>query len=128
LSLSECATPKPQSIAPPSKPFATPTDMNNAQKKVATAIDALLDQATRHALALIESEARRILRANNPAKSFCMAMGGASFYDASGNSLWDDHPAFKSFYSFLNEYDRMLCLTGTPMKIKSADGPLITEW
>jgi hypothetical protein len=102
--------------------------MNNAQKKTATRIDALLDQATREALTLIESEARRILRARNPAKSFCMAMGEAFFEDAQGAILTDDHACVNSFYTFLYEYDRYLRLTGVPMKIDGPDAPRLSDW
>lgn len=102
--------------------------MNNAQKAVSTRIDALIEQATKDALRLIESEARRILRARNPARSFCMAMGIASFCDKDGHSLSDDHPAVNSFYEFLYEHNSALRLTGWPMKIDGPDEPTITDW
>lgn len=102
--------------------------MNNAQKAVSTRIDALIEQATKDALRLIESEARRILRARNPARSFCMGMGTASFYDKDGNPMDDDHPAFESFYAFLYEHNDTLRLTGWPMKIDGPDEPIITDW
>jgi hypothetical protein len=102
--------------------------MNNAQKAASSRIDALIEQATKDALRLIESEVRRILRARNPARSFCMAMGIATFYDKDKVPLFDDHPALISFYEFLYEYHTALRLTGWPMKIDGPDEPTVTDW
>lgn len=102
--------------------------MNAKQKNAARTIDALLARAIDHGKALIESEARRILRGDNPAKSFCMGMGTASFYDRNGNPLDDNHPAFQSFYAFLYEYNCYLYLTGIPVKIDGPDAPTLTDW
>ncbi|MCM3352236.1 hypothetical protein M3616_24090, partial [Bacillus velezensis] len=102
--------------------------MNSAQRAVSNRIDALIEQATKDALRLIESEARRILRARNPARSFCMAMGIATFYDKDKRPLFDDHPALDSFYSFLYEHNSALRLTGWPMKIEGPDEPTLTDW
>lgn len=105
--------------------------MNNAQKKAAIAIDALLAQADKIAMELVEQEARRILRAGakgrNPARSFCMGMGVASFYDRTGMFLDEYHPAVASFYEFLYDYNSRLKLTGGFLKLETWDGPAITE-
>ena len=102
--------------------------MNSAQQSAASHIDALIEQAYAEITKLVESEARRILRARNPARSFCMGMGTCSFYDKDGMPMYDDHPALKSFYEFVYEYNGRLCFTGIPMKIDGPDEPTLTDW
>ena len=102
--------------------------MNPAQKRVGAQLDAMLDKAHGLIMALIESEARRILRARNPAQSFCMGMGTATFYDREGRVMDDDHPALNSFYAFVYEYNSAFRFTGAPLKIDSADAPALTDW
>lgn len=96
--------------------------------KTNAAVRALLDIA--HALAMreVEARARKILGSRNGAKSFCMAMGGVSFYDSNGNPMDPDLKYLQSFYKFVEEFDDELKLTGTPLKLESSAGEVITDW
>lgn len=116
-------------------------------------IDSALARATEHALAMIEWQARAVLEASpDTVKSFCMAMGSASF-----NVVWSEDWEEEELVEFdenldpwemaerghgnahtealakiLNDYDRALCLTGSPMRITRdhVTGELITanDW
>lgn len=92
-------------------------------------VDALLDEANRLVRSELEKRVRAVLRRNRRAKSFCMAMGSACFYDKAGSPLFDDEvPYAKPVWNLLSEYDGELKLSGEPMKINNCDGPLIKDW
>ncbi len=92
-------------------------------------VDDLLDEACKLARAELEKRVRAVLRRNRRAKSFCMAMGSASFSDKYGGYIFpEDVPYAKPVWDLLDEYNDQLYLTGDPMKINSCDGPLIKDW
>lgn len=99
-------------------------------------IKKLLDEATTIALAELEKRVRTVLRAGakgrNPARSFCMAMGAASFYDKDGEPLTADFDQKWRWadptYNFLSEFDDALHLTGCPMRIDGPDEPVQEGW
>lgn len=94
---------------------------------VITATDNLHDTAFRLAYKEVELLAREVLRQPGKAKSFCMAMGSWSFYDADGEPLDENAPRYEKLSRFI-DHCSWLKLTGAPMKIESSDGPLITNW
>jgi len=92
----------------------------------------LIDQAHEIAVKDIERRARAIMRQHPRCKSFCMAMGAASFYDAQGEPIGDWGPLpypeyLRGFNRALDEYN-LINVTGVPMKIKGHDGVLEKEW
>lgn len=92
-------------------------------------VDALLAEANSLVRKELEKRVRAVLRRNRKAKSFCMAMGSAAFYDSKGNSIFDeDIPYAKPVWNLIDEYNDQLYLTGDPMRIESCDGPLIKDW
>lgn len=86
-------------------------------------IHTLLDVAAKLAYDEIELRVRKVL-AKHPGWAFTMAMGDAFFWRG------DDH-AYRKWMgpviSFVHEFDD-LKITGMPMMIKSATGPLIKDW
>lgn len=104
-----------------------------AARPAAKKIDRFLAQASKVGRDEIERMARAILAGRNPATSFCMAMGGAAFYDKKGeplDSFAGGHTPrwLARFEEFIEEYDQALRLTGNPMKIDGAEAPVITDW
>ena len=101
-------------------------------RPAAKKIDRFLAQAAKVGRDEVERMARAILAGRNPAASFCMAMGAASFYDKEGEPLprmGNETPRWlEPFERFIGEYDQALCLTGNPMRIESPEGPIITDW
>jgi len=91
-------------------------------------VENLINQATDHAMVLVENEARKVLRSKNAATSFCMGMGTAAFYDKDNTPLDDDRLCFKNFYSVLHEFNDRLHLTGNPVRIDSADADIKYNW
>lgn len=75
------------------------------------------DKARNLALAEVERRARNIMRRHPTLKSFILAMGTASFYDADGPVMEEDKKYLKSFYSFLYDWDEYLKLTGEGFRI-----------
>lgn len=96
--------------------------------KAADMISLLLKDATDLALEEIERRARKILKGKNAAATFYMAMGTATFYARDGKHLDPEVSYLVSFYEFLEEFDDILKLTGEPMRLLSADGPVATDW
>lgn len=111
---------------------------NRSFARIMARIDKALAKATQNALEEIEKEARKAIDASpEKVKSFCMAMGTASF-----NVVWvedwdgepmprdeDIHPSEFPKYGhtnahalniakLLDEYNGMLRLTGYPMMIR----------
>lgn len=97
------------------------------RKTVERLIDGWLDDCDRVALSWIEGQVRHILSINPKAKGFTMCMGGYAFYDKDGE-LMDDVKGSKALDEFMGEYDRILKLTGNPMKIIGPSGLILTDW
>jgi hypothetical protein len=101
-------------------------------RNAATAVRALLDEAAQVAFREVERRARGAIRNRaSAAVSFCMAMGSASFHNAKGEPLTVDYPYPRwaaPTLGFIDEFDSELKLTGMPMRIDSADAPLLTDW
>jgi len=88
----------------------------------------------------VERLARKTMRDNPEIEEFCMAMGSATFHlskehmespEYEGDSfghLDDDDPRAKEFYDFLEEWNDMFHINGFPMRIKGANGKLVTDW
>ena len=91
-------------------------------------IEALLDAAATRAVEEVERRARLIMQKHPRCASFCMAMGVASFYEKDGTPIDDDPKYIVAFDDFVNEFDRELHITGTPMKIVGHDGKLQHDW
>lgn len=106
--------------------------LNRAHRLSRRHIDGALEMA--HAVAMLEIE--RLARAamRNPssgAHEFCMAMGTAAFYGADGNPLDIPFPYphwAARLHKFIDDYDGALKLTGSPMRIQGADGPVLSDW
>lgn len=109
-------------------PYRKPASKAKPIQKPATQISALLNQAEKIGLAEVERLARQAMKRYPRCKSFCMAMGGACFYDSTGHPIDDSHAAYKPLWTLLDEYNNYLKLTGCPMKIKGCDGPTLTDW
>lgn len=100
-------------------------------------IRASLDRALslHHALAMEELErlATKILLSKNATRSFCMAMGEAFFMNKEGEPMWfSDHKYLHPVGDLIDELNRDLNLTGTPLKltIDPATGAVqrATDW
>ena len=91
----------------------------------------------------VERLARKTMRDNPEIEEFCMAMGSATFHldpefqeEPGENGFPQDNfgqlehndPRAKEFYDFLDEWNDMFHINGTPMKIKGANGKLVTDW
>lgn len=106
--------------------------------------DAIISQyiklANEIALREVERLARKTMRDNPEIEEFCMAMGSASFSfskehmespEYEGDSfgyLDEEDPRVKAFYEFLNKWNDTFGINGTPMRIKGANGKLVTDW
>ena len=96
----------------------------------------------------VERLAKAVIESSDKAKSFCMAMGSASFHcvwtetdDFDPEESWEcednlepEHLTDGNQYAvdlddLLTKYDRKFCLTGTPMKIirDNVTGELLTQ-
>jgi hypothetical protein len=96
----------------------------------------------------VERLAKAVIESHPKAKSFCMAMGSASFGcewvevdDEDPTDTWErqdnliphelaDGNSFATdLASLLNKYDRKFCLTGCPMRIvrDNVSGELLTQ-
>jgi hypothetical protein len=96
---------------------------------VAYEVERLFDKAHELALAEVERRARKILKDHPTAKTFCMSMGSASFYDKAGEPMFiDDFKYLKYFYDFLEQFDDRLYLSGRALKLTSYNGPKTTDW
>jgi|SRR5690349_17618494 len=96
------------------------------------------------ALDEIEHRVRELMRRHPELSDFVMAMGiagiGFEYVDDEGNiqtdSLSLNHgddkkfPEYELSYlaDFIAEWDEYLHLTGSPMRIHTADSPIITDW
>lgn len=92
----------------------------------------LIGQARKIALEDIERRARAIMKQHPRCKSFCMAMGSTSFYDAQGVPVGDWGPL--PYPRYMRGFDRvvdaynLINVTGEPMKIEGHDGALQKDW
>ena len=91
-------------------------------------INSLLTRATRVGLKEVERRARKIMRSHRNIRTFILAMGTASFYDANGPIMEYNKRYLRTFYNFIYEYDEYLKLTGCPMKLNSWNGPKVTDF
>lgn len=96
----------------------------NARKR----IEALLDAAAIVAVEEVERLARDVMKKHPRCASFCMGMGTACFYEKDGTPIGDEPKYIVAFDDFVNEFDRELHITGTPMKIVGHDGKLQHDW
>lgn len=92
-----------------------------------------IDAATSLALNEINRAARNIMRDHPRCKLFCMGMGTATFHDAKNEPIGDWGPLpypqyLKDFDAFTDEWDRVLHMTGCPMKILGATGRNQYDW
>jgi hypothetical protein len=72
--------------------------------------------------------ARGILRKRPDLDEFIMAMGTADFFNKEKNWVeLDSHPDFRKLYEFISAWDRVLKITGMPMRF-TADGPIVRDW
>jgi hypothetical protein len=87
------------------------------------------DRARTLALFQVEKLARKILRENKNLTCFIMGMGIATF--KSGNNQeslgLNERPYFKPLDDFMNKWDDIFHLTGTPMWL-TADGTKGLPW
>jgi hypothetical protein len=91
-------------------------------------IDTHINIAYEIALKEVERLARKILKRNKKSMTgFCMGMGCTSFYDENG-PIDDNDPRIKELEDFVGTWNRNLYLTGTPMKLTSWDGELLSDW
>lgn len=99
--------------------------------KINDKINLHLQEADRLALAELERIARRILRRNKRLDEFVMAMGSATFTIKNSREQigysWSMPKYAKPLFDFLDEWDRILRLSGTPMRF-TADGAKRTNW
>lgn len=87
-----------------------------------------LDAATNLALAELERLARKILAKHHNLDEFFMGMGEVVFSTKDGQNFWpEDRRYTKPVARFLFNWDRILYLTGHPMRF-TATGPVVTEW
>lgn len=90
------------------------------------AIRVLLEAAYEIAIKEVERRVRYAL-ARHKGWTFCMGMGSSCFHGPKGEVEYDRR-WMQPTIAFINEYDRDLHISGYPMKIETADGPLITNW
>jgi hypothetical protein len=104
--------------------------MSKQSDAISNQISIKLDEAIAVALKEVERLARKTMKRNPKSiTGFCMAMGSACFYGEDGHSIGDFEPKLSEFYEFLDQHDRYLYLTGTPMRIKGKwDAPMQTDW
>jgi len=78
----------------------------------------------------VEKMARDIMRKHPNVTAFIMAMGLATFeIKGESDSLGlEDRAYFGPLKRFIDRWDDMLGITGSPMWIKGPDGPVIREW
>jgi hypothetical protein len=86
----------------------------------------------------VERLARKIMKANPEITGFCNAMGSTSFYETCPETeeegakthepIGDYDARVKEMDDFIRKWDRELRISGHPMKLKSHDGELLTDW
>lgn len=92
-------------------------------------IDSLLNRASELADNHIEQLARNVLKSKK-LREFVMAMGGYFFTDSKDNIIYTNDlssDAAKELDDFINQWDRELKVTGSPMRF-TRTGPKITDW
>ncbi len=96
-----------------------------------TQISRLYSEASKLALILIESMARDILRKHPHLDEFVMGMGGCLFTTKdetrAGGISPDERSYMKPLNDFLDDWDDLLRMTGSPMRF-TAEGNKRTEW
>lgn len=89
------------------------------------------DRARSIGLAIIEREARKVLKDDPTIKEFVMAMGSATFtclYDGGEELLHvEDVDSSLDLKFILDEWDDVFKFTGEPMRF-TATGPVRREW
>ena len=91
------------------------------------AIEKHYQQAVNLALAEVERLARKILAQHANLDEFVMAMGSVGFSDGYEELAIDERAYMKPLRDFINEWDGVLKLTGTPMRF-TATGKKVTDW
>lgn len=99
------------------------------------AVDKFYQDASDHALAYVEQEARKILAKHPNLDEFIMCMGSYFFTRKKGKMFGDDAivgtpPKYideSPLVKFIEEWDPYLKLTGAPMRF-TATGPVVTDW
>jgi hypothetical protein len=103
-------------------------------------IEALQNKQCGIAYKEVERLARKILKKNPELEGFCMAMGGATFYQKEGwhgdentgeyhdRVVDDKDPRITEMVKFINAVGDMTKVYGLPMKIDRWDDPIITDW
>lgn len=100
----------------------------------------LYEQASNRAEAILEREARKILRAHKRLDEFVMGMGGWFFTVKIGSKingmiveeghstiLHEPPPYAEKLAEFITDCEKLFSITGTPMRF-TANGPVVTEW
>lgn len=104
--------------------------------KAETAVNNLLTIAKDLALVELEKRVRTVLRAGhkgrNPARSFSMGLGEATFFDKDGQPLWAEFNQTwvwaEPTYRLLELFDDTLGLTNQVMRIDGPDEPVTNKW
>lgn len=103
------------------------------QQSASDQIEALFNQAVAIGLKHVETIARDILKTHPELTEFTMAMGSYTFTESRPDNAvgielgGDERDFFKPLFDFMNDWDKYLKLTGSPMRF-TADGPVVTEW
>lgn len=105
--------------------------MASRKRSTVPAADKLLDQAIELVVVELEKRVRTVLRRGGRAKSFCMAMGSACFYDKDRSPIDEGYPYPKwcaPVFELISEFDRYLYLTGIPLRIDGDGKPTRHNW
>lgn len=103
-----------------------------ALKDPAWAAQAFYLRGVEFGLAAVERLARKAMKRHPKLEEFTMAMG-AWFFSVPdrrrtvGADEADEFPGMLKLREFLEEWDDVLKLTGTPMRF-TADGPVVRDW
>lgn len=106
---------------------------NPAENSASGLLSWHLEEMQRIALAEVERMAREIMRKHPSLREFVMAMGVWFFTQQQRHGRPDrkvdeqDVRHLAGLGRFIDSWDRVLHLTGTPMRF-TVDGPVITDW
>lgn len=91
-------------------------------------IKKLHKQTSQDALALVEREARNVMKHHPKLVEFVMGMGDWGFYDKRDNYLTSETTRYlESFGNLIDTLDDMFGVTGEPMRF-TVDGKVIKDW
>lgn len=103
------------------------------EQSVSERLDVLYTQAFVIGVKHVEKLAREILKTHPELSEFTMAMGAYCFSERRPAPATDiqlggeEREFFKPLFDFMNDWDRVLKLSGSPMRF-TAEGPVVTEW